>query len=496
MPDQITPDAGAILAGNPAQPNPAAPGQPAPLPLQPRQTPELAAGPTPAPAQPNAAPAQPPQVNPAVAQVVHHATFGQAIKNLVGSLEGVQYNYAVDPATGQMQETAVKAKPGQFFRNILVGALVGGAAAEHAHTENPNMGLAGGLLTGGAANVQEAQQENLLRQKQAGADFERNREVQSDKTAADKAANEALHWQATLAHWTTQELHSASQLNLDNQREIEHQNDQGQLLLDKVISQHGTLAELPENGKTGNGPALMDYFTKNPSALKSPDGGMRIPVKRVDLSGLVYDPAHYGWKDAKSGQHVDLDARTTWQVYDLPKDSPNAEEKIPIKGSELVKLFPAGVGSKIDPNGTYRLTASELVAVGTHQRQQANTARTEDIARQRELLNTSAKLISEKLSNARTRLQSLPDKESDEANTLRSEIKDLDGQLDDLLAGINPYFKAHNLAYQQRHFPWQTLKSTEAAMVSPQGEMRAVSTNDVQKAQQAGWSLIPRPAGR
>ncbi|MBZ5566199.1 MAG: hypothetical protein LAP13_27760, partial [Acidobacteriia bacterium] len=68
--------------------------------------------------------------------------------------------------------------------------------------------------------------------------------------------------------------------------------------------------------------------------------------------------------------------------------------------------------------------------------------------------------------------------------------------LDDLLAGINPYFKAHNLAYQQRHFPWQTLKSTEAAMVSPQGEMRAVSTNDVQKAQQAGWSLIPRPAGR
>jgi len=485
MPDPTAPDAGALLAGQPNNPDPnqspvSAPPSPATLPLRQPDVSGLA----PTPAQPNPD---------AVRQVAQHARFGAGIKALLGSLYE-EPSYKANPTTGEMVATPVKRN---LFKDILAAALIGGAAGQAEHDRNPYAGFGAGLVTGAAAGVQNTQRADLQKRTQAQQDFERGRELRQDAREENDAQQKQLMWQANLAHWTVQEITSAANLNLNNAKEVDEQNASSRLLLEKVLTEHGTLAEnIPSNGVPGNGASLQDYFTKNPSALRVSNGGLRVPVKQVDVTGLVYDPAHFGWKDGKTGEHVDLDTRTTWSVFDVPKNPLNVEEKIPVKGSELRKLFPSDVHTQINPDSVYNLTARELVAIGTKQRQDANTATHQDATQQRELLNTSVKLVGEKLADARTRLSSLPDKESDEANALREEIRGLNSQLDDLLAGVNPFFKAHNTAWQQAHFPWQSLKPGEVAMVDRLGHMRAVPQKQTDAAQQQGWIQIPTPSER
>jgi hypothetical protein len=496
MPDQ-TPDAGALLAGNAQpqdppvaqQPNPVpagAPIQAAPLPPQNTATPLGSPAASPQAAQPNPT---------AVAQVAKHAMFGKAVKNLLGALEGVRYNYNVDPQSGQMVETPVKQRPGAFFRQVLAGALLSGAAATEAHAQNPYLGGLGGFAVGAGSAIKNQQQQDQMKRQQAQQAFERQRETEGDQMAQDKEQQEQSLFQVHLAHWTVQELNSAAMLNLDNEKEINQQNEQGQVLLDHVMEEHGKLAtDIPDNGTVGNAPKLMKYFADHSSAMIPGDGSMRVVVKSVDINGLAYDPQHFGWKDAKTGEHVDLDDRTTWKVYDIPNNALGVDDKVPVSGRELKKLFPSGTGDKLDPNATYRITPSEMVAAGTHERERANTATREDFANQNERLNTTLRIIQEKVADARSRLSSLPDKESDEANGIREEIKGLDGQLDQLFADVNPHVKAYNPTWQQIHFPWNSLKANETAMVDPMGHMKAVPTGQLKVAQAKGWKVIPKPS--
>jgi len=106
-------------------------------------------------------PVAPPQV---AAVDAHHSAIGKAARFLFGAP-------TIDSETGE----AIPQRPGQLFRSLLAGALLGGAIG----SENPRGGFLGGLARGGAGveqqNYQRAQQAQAQRQRHQQLDLEQSR---------------------------------------------------------------------------------------------------------------------------------------------------------------------------------------------------------------------------------------------------------------------------------------------------------------------------------
>ncbi|SRR6266446_2454551 len=71
----------------------------------------------------------------AAADNAHHNLFGRAVKATFHALNNTQPLYQANPKTGRIEETSVPAKPGQFFRNLLSGMLIGAAAGSERATD-------------------------------------------------------------------------------------------------------------------------------------------------------------------------------------------------------------------------------------------------------------------------------------------------------------------------------------------------------------------------
>ena len=106
--------------------------------------------------------------------------FGDIAKNVLAAINGPQTRPQVDEA-GKMTEVPVpQDRPGQIFRHILAGAILGGAAAQEEHNKNPYMGFSGGVVAGGKAVIQDADQKKVQQKKQASDDWERDQEAQKN----------------------------------------------------------------------------------------------------------------------------------------------------------------------------------------------------------------------------------------------------------------------------------------------------------------------------
>jgi len=161
-------------------PDPDQPQAQATLPPQPMQQAPVV--------QQNAQP-QPVQPTPEQATAAHDSMIGRAFK----VLSGQNTQYQVDPTTGRTIATQSQNTPGQFFKNIVAAALVGGAAgADNANTRTAGSGLASAMKGGTAVidrdkqldqeRVQRAQQEyqnELTAQKNQREQSEEGRQVQN-----------------------------------------------------------------------------------------------------------------------------------------------------------------------------------------------------------------------------------------------------------------------------------------------------------------------------
>lgn len=124
-----------------------------------------------------------------------HVSRLAGIGHIASSLLGNQYQYSVDPKTGQQVQTPIPNKPGSLFRQMVVGALLGGAAAEGAGDPTA------GFFKGGAAGAQNTMQQDQLRRQQAQEQFRNkvlanreNREnAESDERVKASQAQTALH---------------------------------------------------------------------------------------------------------------------------------------------------------------------------------------------------------------------------------------------------------------------------------------------------------------
>lgn len=109
----------------------------------------------------------PPDVN-----TMHDTLFGKAAKMLLGH----DTQYSVD-ANGKTVATAAPQKPGQFFRNLLAASILGGAAG----ADNPQHGFAGGVVQGGAAEIQDARKQDAQKRQQAQEQFENQNKANQEK---------------------------------------------------------------------------------------------------------------------------------------------------------------------------------------------------------------------------------------------------------------------------------------------------------------------------
>lgn len=98
-------------------------------------------------------PMQPQQPTPQQVNTAHDTMIGRAFKILSG--QNTQYN--IDPNTGQTVATKVQNTPGQFFKNVVAAALVGGAAGAEGGRQTEGSPLAA-TARGGQAVINRNQQ--------------------------------------------------------------------------------------------------------------------------------------------------------------------------------------------------------------------------------------------------------------------------------------------------------------------------------------------------
>lgn len=129
------------------------------------------------------------------AKISHLSQIGQMVLGAMGK----DVNYSIDPQTGQTVTSVTPQKPGELFRRILAGALVGGAVGGQDARAAGGSPLAGAVGGAGAAQAQLQQQDQ---QKQADAQQQfKNQQTaakaQEDQTEGD--LNQQLQ-KAQIAH--------------------------------------------------------------------------------------------------------------------------------------------------------------------------------------------------------------------------------------------------------------------------------------------------------
>lgn len=145
MPEPITPPEQQTATPNPmpveaAQPAAQPPDLGAPRPMtQPQQL------------------AVPPVASPQAEDEQSYSTLGR----IAHSLMGKQVDYRANPETGQVERVVTARKPGDFFKSILAGAILGGALGAKEET------FGGAMAVGGAGVIEKGKQEEEAKYQRA-----------------------------------------------------------------------------------------------------------------------------------------------------------------------------------------------------------------------------------------------------------------------------------------------------------------------------------------
>ena len=324
------------------------------------------------PAPPTQAPAQaPPQVAPEqVADIQHHSMVGKIASSLFG---GYQTKYEKGP-NGEPVETKVPDTPGQLFRNILGGVLMGAAAGANA---KPNMvgraavgspfmrGLGAGLEEG--QNQQDRQRaiDNQNRAK-AQQDFTNQRNIQKD-------LDEHQLNQATVAVHNATAASETQQMNLRQEKYVRENYDRMKALDDSyekdpnAIPSSLTLADGTVKRGSFTPKELMDAVTKNSKTTMNPSNSTdhRIFINLADGAGVSWNGTQL--IDDMTGKAVDMSQRTQIKAYDVHKGF--LDEIIDVSGKELKEINPKAFANEPD-DSHYQMTRRDqlgLVTVGNKQ---------------------------------------------------------------------------------------------------------------------------------
>jgi hypothetical protein len=257
---------------------------------------------------------------------------------------------------------AVKQPPGQLFRSLLAGALLGVAAGSSAPAGG---GKLGGALSGLGHGFAGVEQQNYQRQQDAQ---KQQREQQAANLEQDKFKEEKTMHASALEHWNMENLAHEREADLKDREQLEKENEQ-ELNIQKWAVENGAFIAptVPFNGKPNNGLDMMRAMTKNPDAFNPPAGMGRLVVKQYNFNGLDHD-AKNGWTE--NGQPVDWSKHLTWTVYYSPSSSATKTD-ISMSAKEWTELYGVKFPKDTDPNRTFSIKGvAPLISVATQGRKQ------------------------------------------------------------------------------------------------------------------------------
>lgn len=320
------------------------------------------------PVQGPAAPAQPT----ATPDMLHHSVLGRAIKSLVGAIHGTETRYQPN-STGGVSEIQTPAKPGAIFRQLLAGALIGGAVGsepvgskddEHRRSVG---GFLGGFSRGAAGVAQNAQQRDQ-------AAFERAKQQVTMSQEAQRSSDEHTLHQATAAHLAAQTVSLSHQMHLQDAENIEKHNAAAKAYAQALTDSGAIPGKVSINGgeptDTAKASDLAAAFVKDPTILKasSPDYVRHfvLTTDPSELRAVTDSSGHVGWQK-EDGTPANLADVGSVKILDVPTRTFRTPGMIP--GSQIN----AARGQKIvDDDKTYSLTPQGMSALYTLNLSDAN----------------------------------------------------------------------------------------------------------------------------
>jgi hypothetical protein len=340
------------------------------------------------------------QTQAATADVVHHSVFGRAVKSIMHSLNGTETAYRPNPQTGQVEQTTVPGTPGRFFKNLLLGALVGGAAGSEGTTDKEGRvtgggGFLGGLGRGGTAAMQS-------RQQQGQDQFKRAQEQLKAQMEREKQTSDEQYHAALTAHENIQTAELLHNQHVADETSVRTHNAAVRAYEDTLIASGAKPAQLSINGTlsdTFDGASFQSAYIKDPSIAKAPEGYQRHFLSTTDLSELHFEGG--SWVD-DSGNPVNLGKSMSIKVY----DSPTSTMRTPVQVSG--KTINVARRQKIVDDGkTYSITPEGMSGIYTlgakEENERARTAATNSRADKANKLNQQTSQIEAKRAAAKAK---------------------------------------------------------------------------------------------
>lgn len=253
------------------------------------------------------APVQSSPVNGPSPELAHSALIGHGFKSLVNSMAGSSTQYVQTP--GGPQPVEVPNKPGQFFRNILAGAIMGGVAGG----QGPNEAGSGwGAAARGAGAAQQGfQQQQQARQQQAQQQFQ-------NQQSANKETRENTLMNATIAQYQSEMAARQHMTDLEDKKYHDTHNTASAALYSTLKDVGGVApvdAKLPEDLTAYD---LAKAYTKDPTIRQAPTGYVRHFIDKTDSDEVTWNGEHWTHPD---GTPADMTDKTSIQVLDVPVDA-------------------------------------------------------------------------------------------------------------------------------------------------------------------------------
>lgn len=264
-----------------------------------------------------------------------HSWIGKAARAL---LSGDNVNYSYDDK-GELVETRTPMKKGQIFRNMLAGAILGGALG----AEDKTGTFAGGAVRGAAGVQEREEQRDILKRKQAQEAYEmRLKGIQSGREG-ERLDIEKQKLELEKTEQKTKETLTQAQTAMYN----------SEVFKNNVLSQGATLDQHLAMKKADENDINVFKSMGLQPAFTVPEGEItNLLKKRPDAAGLM-------WKVSDVKMGLDEKGNPTYQYvyegYNLNKDVPITEPTLKLwKQAGLDKsypeLFKLKPGTKVSAN--------------------------------------------------------------------------------------------------------------------------------------------------
>jgi hypothetical protein len=324
----------------------------------------------------------------AAADNAHHNLFGRAVKATFHALNNTQAQYVANPQTGRIEEVSVPAKPGQFFRNLLSGMLIGAAAGSERPTDKEGRpmggGFAGGFGRGLSAQMGQRQQQDQQQYARAQQDLKNQEE-------REKLDSEEQWHSAMVAHENVATADLMHNMHAADAAAHDKHNAAARAYERSLTAAGGFPSKMSIGGKlvdTIDGSSFQAAFTKDPSIAQAPPGYERHFISTTDLSELHFDGDH--WVD-DSGEPVNIGKGITIRAFDLPTSTFKTPRQV--KGKEINAARRQKI---VDDNSNYSVSPegmSALYTVGT--KEAAETARANHQRSQDDQRNKNARTFTQ-----------------------------------------------------------------------------------------------------